>query len=62
MYGFVLGFFDFLFGKVLFWKVSKGTMRVFRGILIFPRFIGFVVLLTQHSFKLIFTLMRVDLH
>lgn len=53
---FVLHIFDSLFWEVLFGEVSEGTVRIFRSILIFPWFVGFVVLLVEDAFKLILTL------
>ena len=53
MNGFVVCFFELLLGDILLWKVSKGTVRVFRGKLVLPWLIGLVVLLQEDSFELV---------
>jgi len=54
--------FDFVFGDVFFGEVSEGRMGVFGGVLVFPWFIGFVVLLSKYVFELVFTCVEWGVH
>lgn len=59
---FMLSLFQFFFGDVLFGEISERTMRVFGGIVVFPRFIAFIVLFEEESFELVLTWMEYDVH
>ena len=50
---FMMSLFHFIFRDILFGEISERTMRVFRCIVVFPRFIGFIVLLEEESFELV---------
>jgi hypothetical protein len=52
----VFNFLNFIFWQILFWEVAKGTVWVFGGVLILPRFIVFVIGPAEEALKLIFTL------
>ena len=62
MYWLVLSFFEFFFGDVLFGEVSKGRVWIFGRILIFPWFVGFVVLFAEYIFELVFAWISVEVH
>jgi hypothetical protein len=53
VYGLVLCGAEFFFGEVLSGEVSEGTVRIFGGVLIFPWFIGLIVLLLEYGFELV---------
>jgi len=55
MDGFMLNFLDSLFRKMLFGEISKRTVRIFGGVLIFPGFVCLIVLLVQNALELILT-------
>jgi hypothetical protein len=44
----------FFFGDVLFWEISEWRMWIFGRVLVFPRFVGLVVLFAEYIFELIF--------
>jgi hypothetical protein len=52
---FVGGVFESFLGHVLLGEVAEGTVRVLRRVLVFPRFVGLVVLLSEDTFELILT-------
>ena len=44
---------DFFFGEVLFREVAERTVGVFRGVVIFPGFVVFIVRPAQESLELV---------
>jgi hypothetical protein len=59
---FMLLLFDSVFGKVFLGEISEATVRVFRCMIIFPGFIGFIVLLQEDTFELILAWIRYEIH
>ena len=55
VFGFVLLCFDPLFGEIFFREISEGTLRIFRGIFVFPRFIGLIIGSVDEVLELILT-------
>lgn len=62
MDGFVGSVFESFFREVLFGKIAKGTVWIFGRILIFPWFVGLIVLFTEHSLELVLTCVDQKLH
>jgi hypothetical protein len=44
-----------VFGEVLFREVTEGAVGVFRGVIIFPGFVVFVVVSSEEALELVFT-------
>lgn len=44
---------NFIFGEILSGEVTEGAVGVFRGVVIFPWFIVFIVRSAEETFKLV---------
>ena len=54
--------FDSVLGKVFLREIAEAAVGVFRGVVIFPGFVGFIVLLQEDTFELILAWIGYELH
>ncbi len=52
--GLMFYFFNFIFGHVFFGEISEGAVWIFGCVLIFPGFVGLIVLFEDDVFELVF--------